>query len=334
MAYAQATLTSANAANDFVTVLNGLLTTTGWATVETLTPSGNLRNRVYKSAGTSNQCGYDWYLVVRWTTIGTENFVEVWGAQSYNSTTHIVDGVCGGSMGSVITAARTNFPTGFFNAASLNLNTVGVSPAVTRFTTYGGSTTSTSYATPGFQTLVPSSAFAYWMSVTLDHVGIFTTVSANFQNAVTASINRDAAFISDANYNQSPIVSWGDADFKISSGLLGITPSNSAYRGVHASYSGTFGSKLPALADTYYPAYAWKPYIYFDYLLGYGGTPTFENGSIAGGKLIGAVIDFYLVYGGSVGDTVTISGATYVLTGVMDSGEITNNSPTIALLVE
>lgn len=337
MAYAQATLTNANSANTFVGVLDGLLTTAGWSTVETLTPSGTLRNRVYKSSGLTNQCGYDWYLVVRWDTVGSEKMVEVWAAEAYNDTTHVVSGMtCAmmGANGDLNTFRSTQPTTGYFTDATINLNTVGVTPAKTYVVTYKGAKNITEQAAPGFQTLTPSSAFAYWMSVTLDHVALFTTVVGG-QNAVIATLDLEADYTSDTNFSHTPIISWDDANFTLSSGLLGIDMiNNSTYRSVHASYSGTFGAKLPALTDTYYDAYACKPEIYFDMIFGQGGTPSFEATALVGGVVAGAVIDFYVVYGGAIGDTVTIAGATYVLTGRMDSKQPNQNQPTFALLVE
>lgn len=338
MAYAQATLTSPDAANAFVVVLDGLLTTAGWTTVETLTPSGNYRNRTYKSPGTTNLCHYDWYLTVCWTTTGTENYVEVWAGRAYAA--GILSGISGGpqaqtSVDGLVGLNSTQPVTGDYLLTTLNMNTHIVSPTMTPCTYFQRATGL--QTNPGFQTLIPSSAFAYWMSVTLDHVALFTTVAVNRQSVVYSSLALDAAYGASALYNHQPIASWTDTQFALSSSLIGvtITPSPFAYRGVHAAFSGTFGAKLPALSDQYFGAFAWRPYIYLDALSGSNGTPAYQNTAITGGVYVGYAPDIYMVYGGSIGDTVTIDGATYVLTGTF---VLTNNDntarPTLALLVE
>ena len=83
MTYSQGTIVSANAANDIAVILDDLLTGAGWTVVETLTPSGNYRNVVYKSAAGDNGLGYDWFLVVCYTTLGTENYVIVFSGSDY-----------------------------------------------------------------------------------------------------------------------------------------------------------------------------------------------------------------------------------------------------------
>lgn len=335
MAYAQATLTSANAASDLATVLDGLFTTAGWATVETLTPSGNYRNRIYKSPAASNLCGYDWYAVMCWTTLGTENYVEVWAAQAYDTGTKILSGILGADFSETPNPSyiRANQPTtGYFSESTFDLSSKTVSSSKSSIQVRVGTTPQN--LSPGFQTLVPSSAFAYWMSVTLDHIGLFTSVATNAQNAVYSTLKVAADYVASTLYNPAPIVGWDANTFLVSSGLYGVPLATNQYRATHVEFSGTFGAKLPTLADEYYDAYAWKPNIYVGLLAGGTGGYPFQNTSLFGGVLMGAVPDIYLVWGGSIGDTVTIASGTYVLTGPLATNYSQGAQPSIALLVE
>jgi hypothetical protein len=173
------------------------------------------------------------------------------------------------------------------------------------------------------------------MSVTLDHVGIFTTVAVNAQNAVYSTLDMDAAYVASGLYDPTPIIGWDIDNFLMSSSLYGVPTSNNEFRGIHATFSGVYGSKLPALSDEYYDAYAWRPNVYLDYMNGgTAGANPFQNSAITGEVLVGTALDIYLVWGGSIGDTVTIDAATYVLTGPMANTMSVGSRPTIALLVE
>ncbi len=328
MAYAQATLTSANASHDFAAVLDGLLIAAGWSVVETLTVGGTVQNKIYKSAGASNLCGYDWYLAVCSTNTGSANYLEVWASEAYNSGTHIMSSICGGPqapgvpLGSSIAGSTfSNTVNGDASGATLNMSTKSLSPVRTSITTYSFGT-NTANTVPGFSTLLPSSAFAYWMSVSLDRVGLFTSLASGAvaQHAVYSTVAFDSVYKADARFKDTSIVCWQDfnsstasAGFLISSGLIAASaPSSGNYTGSHFNFSQPFGSKLPILADTFDVAYAWAPHIYVDAING-GGVPPFPGTVFSGGIHAGAVPDFYLVYGGSVGDTVTVGGATFVL---------------------
>jgi hypothetical protein len=344
MAYAQDTITSANAANDFVNVLDGLLLSAGWTIVETLTPSGNFRNRVYLSSGASNLCGYDWYLLVSWTTIGTENFVQVIGAEEYNAGTHIATGLCGAPFGDTPTSGsgyKSSQPTtGFLSTTTRNMSTFTVSTTPTTISSNEGSSSSqNNTTTPGFQTLLPSSAFAYWASVTLDHVALWTTVATNFESAVVASVVLDAGYEGNPLFNDKMLVCWSSGsstnggNFQASSHFIGVALGTTTYLAAAVTFSGVYGAKLPALTDTYLDAFAWMPYIYLSYMTQGSANPT-PGTQIAGQIVVGRVADFLMVWGGSMGDTVEVDAATYVLTGPMLNAWGSTLRPTLALLVE
>lgn len=332
MAYAQDTLTSANAANDFVGVLDGLLTLAGWETVETLTPSGNFRNRVYKSPAASNLCGYDWYLAVCWTTIGTENYVRVFGFESWNTGTKLASGISGGftSPFSSSDGASSNPTTGYTSATTINLGTLAVTTSVTSISVASAGTTS-NQSNFGWQTLVPSSAFAYWMSVTLDHVGLWTTVATNVGQAIICSLIMDDDYVASGLYNPHPVVTFNSVGFALSSHFYGVPISNNSYVSAGFGYSGVFGSKLPALSDTYFDAFAQRPYVYLTSLRQGSSNPTPQT-SIRGQVVVGRIPDFLTVWGGSIGDTVTVGSATYVLSPPLVSANDTGI--TAAVLVE
>lgn len=335
MGYSQNTITSANAANDFVTILDGLLTAEGWETVETLTPSGLFRNRVYKSSGASNLCGYDWYIAVCWTVTGTENYVRVIAFEKYDIATHVASGLSGTQVPPFNSspATRVARSAGIYTITTLALNTLAVTPSAT---TALANDTGTSLATSnimGFQTLIPSSAFGYWASVTLDHVALWTTVTTNSNNAVMSSLIIDDDYAANSLYSHTPVVTISTTSCSLSSGMIGTTPTSTVYLANHWTISGNLGAKLPALSDTYFPAYAWKPYFYLDYLAQGSANPT-PLTAINDRVTIGQVPDYLSVWGGSVGDTITVSGATYVLTGPLLGSAAAVTSPTLALLVE
>lgn len=347
MPYAQDTITSANAADDFVDVLDGLLLAAGWTVVETLTPSGDFRNRVYQSSGLSNLCGYDWYLAVMWTVIGTENYVRVIPFEEYNAGTHVATKFpavfseipSSSSSPGGYKSARAD---GSITSTSLNLSTTPVSTSMfTVSANYGSSSNQYNAAGPGFQTLIPSSAFGYWMSVTLDHVALWTTVATNYQNAVISTLVLDSTYEAYGLFSDSPIVCWTSGSgtgtsgyFQLSSHLAaGINPTTSSYVALGVTFSGVFGAKLPALSDTYLDAFAWQPYVYLSYMTQGSTNPT-PTTQIAGLIAVGQVPDFLMVWGGSVGDTVEVDSATYVLTGALCSNFSSDIRPTLALLVE
>lgn len=347
MAYAQDTITAVNAANDLVTVLDGLLIEAGWTVVETLTPSGNFRNRVYQSSGASNLCGYTWYLLVSWTTIGTENYVHVLGAEAYVSGTHIATGLCGApfsNWGSSTPASyKTNRPTtGYYSNTTRNMATFTTSPTIQTISTLEGSSSSQyNNGNPGFQTLIPSSAFAYWASVTLDHVAIWTTVNTNAQHGIVSTLILDDDYEANALYNHTPLVGWyggpsgNGRHLQMSSSLLGLNPTTTEYVATGVTFSQVYGAKLPALADAYFEdAYAWMPYVYLNYMTQGSANVVPLGGQLAGQMVVGRVPDFFLVWGGTIGDTVTIDAATYVLSDPLLTSWSTDLRPTAAVLVE
>lgn len=335
MAYSQNTITDANAANVFAGVVAGLLIDAGWVLVETLTPSGNYRNSVYKSPGASNLCGYDWYIVLTWTVVGTENYVSVIGGEAYDSSTHILSGVCGAPFKQADPQTiKTSQPTtGYLTPDTLNASTHVPNTVPYTFLVYSaGSSVNSQYA-PGFQTLIPSSAFGYWASITLDHVALWTTVASNVKNAVLSSLIMDAGYVSAGIYNAHPVVCWSHDSFEMSSHIKGVPITLNGWLGAHAAYSGTYGSKLPLLSDGYLAAYAWRPFVYLDYMQQGPTNPTPDT-SIFGEVVVGRAPDFLLVWGGSIGDTVDVASATYVLTDVMSTDSVQQVRPTVALLVE
>jgi len=332
MSYAQDTITSADAANALATALDALFVDAGWETIETLTPSGNYRNRVYKSNAADNLCGYDWFVVMTWTTVGSERYVDLWAGSDYNPTTKVLSHIAAGRQVESIGQGNASDSTGAFAPGTINASTYTPGTSAPVFNAYGANSASnTTIQTRGFHTLTPSSAFAYWASITLDHVAVFTTVAANAQSGVYSTLDLDPIYAADTSFRPTPIVAWDTTSFAISDGLIGPAGAVSSgnYRATKIDYSRSFGSKLPALADEYEVAYAWRPAVYVDSIT---GSSSFQDTSFRGGYYMGEAFDIYMVWGGSIGDTVTIDGGTYVLTMPMDPGSVQPCS--IAVLVE
>lgn len=352
MAFAQGTMTSVNASNDLRTIIDGLLTLAGWTLVETLTPSGVFRNSVYKSSGASNLCGYDWYLLVAWQTTGTEQVTSILGYLDYNTGTHVLSHGIDGPMGmgptiGALSIQDTDGGMGIGTNATFPVSTRAATSAAFQTSSIPGGNTGSNAATPGIQSLFPSSAFAYWISITLDHVCLFTTISSGQRgDGVISTLALDSGYTADDNYRHTPLVCWNTQN-NGSSGTfftaLGIktttAPSSSTnYVASSTAFTREFGARLPNITGTFYDAVAWKPYVWYNDLAGGLSVGNWTGDQSIGGLLIGQVSDFYLVHGGSIGDTVTIDSATYVLFPLAAASGLgpTTGSPTLtaALLVE
>ena len=329
MAYSQNTITDVNAPNVLVGILNGLLLAEGWTVVEALTPSTTFKTTVYKSAAADNQCGYDWYVAIMWNSVGTEQQMEILAGSDYNAGTHTLSGIAGSLAG-------TGSSPGYSDALGYHFSTRNVNVATNVTTTI--SSHSWSYAKPWFANIVPSSAFAYWASVTPDHLALYTTIGAGggTPSFIVGTLDV-AADWGDHGFtvHETPVINFGVVA-GISSSVPGTGTSNSDFRNPGVSYTSPIGALLPALSNFYQPAYAWKPDFYLSGLVGAGPAWTTPVG-FGDGYLIGSVIDFYIVFGGSIGDTVTIDGATYVISGPLPFGSASaaqNTKLTIAVLVE
>lgn len=343
MAYAQDTIISANAADDFVTVLQGLLTDAGWTNVETITPSGTYRTAVWLSDGDNNQAGYDWYCAILWNTIGTEQAVEVIYGVAYDVGLHRIYGI----PASLTSAGASGTGTANFNESvtgyKWGYNDVNRTPSGGNIISPHGASSGTQR--PWVSSIIPSSAFGYWASVTLDHITAFTTTTWATHGA-TLDVDPAWPTYPIGGGAPNPIVSiFRTANVGIGEGIsagvigTGTTNSNSNYRNDQIRRNSNIGLTLPALTGTYMDAYAWRA----EYALcggnnGISGNGSgWDNPSTGEGALIGTGIDYYHVLGGDIGDTVTIDGATYVLSGLISTPVQPQVGPMpayIAVLVE
>lgn len=342
MAYAQDTLISANAANAYVTVLKGLLIDAGWTLEDSGVPSTTYAYEVYKSDGTLNDCGYDWYLSIQWNTVGTEQTVDIIGGAAWDDATKrisLIPAAMQGNDYSSFGVADRYASAGdgdlwgpvLVNAATNTLSTVT--------STIKGGVDGT-YAKGWHSTIIPSSAFACWMSVTLDHVAVFTTVPNAY---VVGTLDVDPAWLTQTfDVCESPLFSarrntpsagTNPASDGINAGPFGTGAVTANYIAPTFSREPNYGAPLPILEGNYLDAVAWRPRFYMTGLSGASNAaPTFDSPQFAGGLVIGDAIDLYAVTSGSIGDTVEIESATYVLTGpIAGSGSL---ATVYALLVE
>jgi len=332
MAYAQDTIVDANAANVLAGVLDGLFIDAGFTVVETLTPGASTWfTKVYKSAGTDNQCGYDWYAVLMWNSVGTEQQVQLIAGAAYNAGTHVLSQIPGQFVATRFAEETTG---AFIGAYNVNVQTD---------LSFQINTHSQNIQKPWFCAVVPSSAFGYWASITLDHFALFTTIQTN-SYGFAATLDLDAGWPAEPfAVNESPLVgaAGGGTTYPNIFAADGMSAAMVCPPGATSFVPTTIrtapiGSKLPILAGNFLPAYAWKPAYYLQSVAADvgSGTPPWDSPTFGDGVLIGTIIDFYFVYGGNIGDTVEIDSATYVLSGMINAQEGPLVNPYVAVLVE
>ena len=333
MAYAQNTIISPNASNALAVIVSGLLDDAGWVLEDSGTVSTTYRYEVWKSSAANNQCGYDWYVSLQWNTIGTEQTFDIIAGGAYNSGTKAISQIAaypGGAPGSN--------PSPYVEATTGD--GAGPRPINTATTTsrnWGSNHTgaTTNVSRPWFTEIIPSSAFAYWASITLDHIALFTTINTITANYVAFTLDVDDTYAALPYTNPTPVVAWHWAStLGVSATIVGASGavSTSNRRNPVPGSWGPWGVPLPSLEGEYLDAYAWRPEIYIFNMIGAGGSPAFDNPAFDGRMRVGSAIDLYQVHQGSIGDTVTIDGGTYVLGRV---GSQANPQPqTVAVLVE
>lgn len=318
MSYAQGTITNANAGNVLAEAVHTVFLAAGWTLEDDLTVSPR-RARVYKSAAASNLAGYDWFAAVRWNSTGTESPFEILCGRGYDPVTDSITEPCaapGGTGGTLGSFREWSEPVTGAHASPYN-----VTPNLNQDSFYLSHDVNISK--PWFWCSPPSTAFAYWISITLDHVFITSTIPAVAPIAnhayVAFTMDIDPAWTAlPFAVNPNPVASMGRGR-AISATVVGtsFTPADH----VNPEMNGpddVYGIPLPALSSDYFPAYAWRPQTYLSSL-----TVNDNNVLQLPGPrqvLIGEAIDVYAVRGGAIGDTVDILGATYVLTGPFSTG--------------
>lgn len=155
MTYTSNSLTSANPAADLYTAIASALTSAGFTLVDTQVISTRT-HKVWKSAGGSNSAALDWYLDVAYTTTGNGS---VW-------------------LGSFEGYSTPNGLRGPYKAAATDLTTADAST----FSRYGSSSSAletnwTHVAGNTAQIQCQTTAFAYFVSVTTDRVIAMTSVA-------------------------------------------------------------------------------------------------------------------------------------------------------------
>jgi hypothetical protein len=348
MAYAQDTIISADAANEFATVLDGLLLSAGWTVVETLNPAGTNTptTKVYLSSALDNQCGYDWYLALMWKGVGTEAQVQIIGGAAYDQPTHIISQIPAQLEAPSMSSSR-RFASPVTGELWGGVNVNVATATSTTIAPLGDHSAAGTQNKPFFAVIIPSSAFGYWMSVTLDHVGVYTTIPG-FYFVSSLDVDPDYAAL-DATFgngvNTSPVVGFfnngASTGLGISATVIGTGMSSTEQISPQARRAATIGAFLPALDNAYLPAYAWRDAWYLrsiDYASASAGAsaPIWADTGVGDGFHIGDGIDWYCVYGGSIGDTVEIAGGTYVLSGLLTGSQLPDagTGVYIALLVE
>jgi hypothetical protein len=331
MAYAQDTILDVNAANVLAGELDTLLLAAGWSIVEELIPSTTFHSKIYLSDGGDNACGYDWYICVRWNAVGTESYFEIIPMGAYDTGTKLGSQIACSMSGTGSTAGSAseyNEPVTGAHCGSLSMNTA--TSATSTWTSHG-----TSINKDWFYAIVPSSAFGFWASVTLDHVYLATTITPtlNYVNVAFCAFTVDlsAEWIANPIAAQNPIamVSRGSG---VSVSIIGTGTTDNDHRDATvAGLAEVYGVALPSLTSDILPAYAWRPTLFWSSIDYDALEPVVGVGSGTRQFVIGEAIDVYFTHEGSIGDTVTIDAATYVLSGNFNTSL---TLPSAAVLVE
>jgi hypothetical protein len=331
MAYAQNTILDVNAANVLALELDTLLIEAGWTVVEELIPSTTFHSKIYKSAALDNQCGYDWFVCIRWNAVGTESYFEIIPMGAYDDSSNVGSQIACTSSGTGSTSGSSspyNEPVTGAHCGTLSMNSA--TSATNTWSSHGDS-----IPRDWFYAIIPSSAFGFWSSITLDHVYLTTTIAPALSYQTTAfvafTLDLTAEWIANPIAAQNPIamVSRGQG---VSVSIIGTGTTDNDHR--QASVSGlsqAYGVALPALTSDILPAYAWRPTLFWSAIDYDALEPLVSLGSSSRQFVIGEAIDLWFVYEGSIGDTVTIDGATYVLSGNFNSS---NTLISAAALVE
>lgn len=155
MTYITNSLTSANPAADLYTAMAAALSSAGFTLVDTVVISTRT-HKVWKCAAANNAHGLDWYLDVAYTTTGAGH---IWLGmfEDYNATTHV------GYRGIYNSTADTN------NAEATYYSRYGA-------TGYALETNWTTVTNNVSVIQTQISNFAYWISITGDRVIAMTSV--------------------------------------------------------------------------------------------------------------------------------------------------------------
>lgn len=319
MAYAQNTILDVNAANVLATELDLLLIEAGWTVVEDLIPSGTFHSKIYQSSALDNQCGYDWFVCIRWNAVGTESYFEIIPMGAYDAGTNIGSQIACMMEGTGSTSGSSspyNEAVTGAHCASLSMNTA--TSATNTWSSHGDS-----IPRNWFYAIIPSSAFGFWASVTLDHVFLTTTIAPALSYQTTGivafTLDLDPEWVAYPLAAQNPVamLSRGAG---VSVSIIGTgTTDNDHRQGFTDGLTQTYGVALPALTSDILPAYAWRPTIFWSGIDYDALEPTVSVGSGTRQFVIGEGIDLWFVREGSIGDTVTIDGSTYVISGNFNS---------------
>lgn len=185
MAYNTGVITDPSPGPALHTALATLLTSAGYALVDTVVISTRT-HKVWKSPAASNAAGLDWYLDVAYTTTGNGN-LWLLPFEGYDASTDLaLRGIVSGSSITTIDAATGSR----FGATASALET----------NWYGPAQSSTSMALT-----LTTTAFTYWASITADRVIVMHT---NLASSIfyTGLYTPDATYASKAGSALFPLI--------------------------------------------------------------------------------------------------------------------------------
>lgn len=313
MTFSQGTIESTNPAYQTALTVTELLNNAGWQVVD----QGSLAEldyRVFKSAGSLSENGYDWHVTLMWTPTGAGTFRLLY-SEGYDATNKKL-------IAPAPSGAAMSFP-----------NAIGITPVKEDGTSFGDWSLETgTYDTPvprtsasippGYSKTVPTTPFAYWARASRNTVVFSTLINDVPETAVGFTIKYQAdiktgplgdlptaraVFRLDA--NAYSIQSDSPKNLAIQASSVAKRPAGFAGHTANVSWYEPRGVQLPTTTGAL-NAQAVRPSYTITSLI---NTTETEILKIGQPQYIGASGEDFIVWGGAVGDGIEIDGVQHIL---------------------
>lgn len=321
MTYRQNTISTANPNAAFEAVIDEAFLDAGWLMVEESNYTAGDWFRVYRSPGTTNKAGYDWYTAIRWRAVGSESQFQVISGEGYDAVNKRIEAPATAANYSTSGSASNQGAMAdgvTWGAVSLD------APVLTNAYNSFQSPSPSANVSAGLSVLLPSSPFAYWLQVSKDTVALALLIGSTPYVYVRSSLKYTTGLSTGPLANLNPSehgvaildyantgTSGGSSSARISSTV--VRPDGwDGHRPRVTTLAGR-GPALPSLSASINAA-AVRPTVELSVLDKVGSSGV--NIDIGESIRLGEAFEGYFVYGGSIGDTVEIDAETYVIMSI------------------